>query len=295
MPLSSPVVDPVRRARAYLLAVAEPPVVALTALIAARGPVETAALVRAGTVPGAVLDETAARRAHDRVDEHFAAAARVGARLVTPEDAEWPTHLAVLSPGVAQGARWAAPPVALWVRGPGQLADRLERGCSVVGARAATGYGEHVAAEFGYGLAGAGWTVVSGAAYGIDGAAHRGALAAEGSTVAVLGCGIDIAYPAGHADLLDRIAERGMVISEYPPGTPPARHRFLIRTTTPYCSSLAAADCGGTGALAVVLVVLVGVAVVAASYGAEDRGDGPQSRRYGRYQQWLYQDEDHRQ
>jgi len=72
-------------------------------------------------------------------------------------------------------------------------------------------------------------TVVSGAAYGVDGAAHRGALAAGGPTIAVLGCGINVPYPAGHGGLLDRIAEVGLVISEYPPGTPPARHRFLVR------------------------------------------------------------------
>jgi DNA processing protein len=115
------------------------------------------------------------------------------------------------------------------VRGGLQLAELVDRAVSVVGARAATGYGEHVAAEYGHGLAGLGWTIVSGAAYGIDGAAHRGALAADGRTIAVLGCGIDIGYPAGHTALIDRIAESGLVISEYAPGTPPARHRFLVR------------------------------------------------------------------
>jgi DNA processing protein len=100
---------------------------------------------------------------------------------------------------------------------------------AVVGARSASAYGEHVAAELGHGLATEGITVVSGAAYGIDGSAHRGALTAEGPTIAVLGCGIDKPYPAGHATLLDRIAQAGAVVSEYPPGTPPAKHRFLVR------------------------------------------------------------------
>jgi DNA processing protein len=86
-----------------------------------------------------------------------------------------------------------------------------------------------VAAEFGYGLAESGLAVVSGAAFGVDGAAHRGALAAEGSTVAVQACGLDRAYPAGHQGLLDRIAAGGAVVSEYPPGVRPARHRFLVR------------------------------------------------------------------
>jgi DNA processing protein len=71
--------------------------------------------------------------------------------------------------------------------------------------------------------------VVSGAAYGIDGAAHGGALHAQGTTVAVLACGVDVPYPAGHTRLLERIAQQGAVLSEYPPGTPPARHRFLVR------------------------------------------------------------------
>jgi DNA processing protein len=73
------------------------------------------------------------------------------------------------------------------------------------------------------------WTVVSGGAYGIDGAAHRGALSATGVTVAVLACGVDIAYPRGHSALIDRIAETGLVISEWPPGCAPMRHRFLVR------------------------------------------------------------------
>ena len=116
----------------------------------------------------------------------------------------------------------------------------FDRAVSVVGARSATPYGEHVAAEVGFGLASAGMTVVSGAAFGIDGAAHRGALNAEGRTVAVLACGVDRDYPQGHAALLERIADTGLVISEYPPGTPPAKHRFLVR------NRLIAALSGGT-------------------------------------------------
>jgi DNA processing protein len=175
-----------------------------------------------------VGEETAARRQHDRVDEDLAAAANGDARLVIPEDDEWPTT--PLADAADRGTPWWIPPLGLWVRGSAHLVDLVDRAeVSVVGARAATGYGEHVAADFGYGLAGAGVTVISGAAYGIDGAAHRGALAGDGSTVAVLGCGVDVGYPAGHTDLLDRIAETGLVISEYPPGTPPARHRFPTR------------------------------------------------------------------
>jgi DNA processing protein len=122
-----------------------------------------------------------------------------------------------------------APPLALWVRGPGDLGELCEQSAALVGARAATGYGLHVAGELGVGLASAGFTVVSGAAIGIDGAAHRGALACAGPTVAVLACGIDRSYPAAHEVLLGRIAVTGVVVSEYPPGSVPARHRFLVR------------------------------------------------------------------
>ena len=217
-------------ARAYLLAVAEPPAHALAVLVDACGPVEAARRVRVGEVPSRVLEETSARRELDRLDQQLEVAERVGARLVVPEDEEWPAwQLLSLAHARDRGLRWAGVPVALWVRGSARLAEVFERAVSVVGARAATGYGEHVAADLSYGLANQGVAVVSGAAYGIDGAAHRGVLAAEGVTVAVLGCGIDIGYPSGHASLLHRIARDGLVISEYAPGTVPARHRFLVR------------------------------------------------------------------
>jgi DNA processing protein len=225
-----PALDEVRLARAYLLKVAEPPATALVGFVAEHGPVEAVKLVRAGTVPDPVLDETSARRLVDSSAEDLAAAERVGARLVIPEDEDWPAWpLLPLSNAAARGLRWACPPLALWVLGVGSLVDLLQRAVSVVGARAATSYGEHVATELGYGLANHGMTVVSGAAYGIDGAAHRGALSAGGPTIAALACGIDRRYPVGHSQLLDRIAQQGLVITEYPPGTPPARHRFLVR------------------------------------------------------------------
>ncbi|HEX5741364.1 MAG TPA: DNA-processing protein DprA, partial [Pilimelia sp.] len=100
---------------------------------------------------------------------------------------------------------------------------------AVVGARACSPYGAHVAADLGHGLAARGWPVVSGGAFGIDAAAHRGALAAGGPTVAVLACGVDRTYPAGNAALFERILADGLVVSEWPPGAAPHRHRFLIR------------------------------------------------------------------
>jgi DNA processing protein len=100
---------------------------------------------------------------------------------------------------------------------------------AVIGSRAASDYGRRVAAMLAGELAGQGLTVVSGAAYGIDAAAHRGALAAGGRTAAVLGCGVDVAYPRTHADLLREIAGQGVLLSEYPLGTRPEGFRFPAR------------------------------------------------------------------
>jgi DNA processing protein len=233
--------DAVRLARAYLLRAAEPPAPALTAFIAQVGAITAAALIRDGTAPPAVLDATNARRGIELAEDDLAAAAKVGARLLIPEDDEWPTWpFTALDLANARGVRWAGHPIALWARGTGRLSDLTDRAVAIVGARASTGYGDHAAAELGYELALAEFTVVSGAAYGIDGAAHRGAISAGGTTIAVLGCGVDQPYPAGHSGLLGQIAEHGLVLSEYPPGTPPARHRFLIR------NRLIAASSAGT-------------------------------------------------
>lgn len=237
----APDLDAVRLARAYLLRAAEPPAPALVAFIAQVGAVTAAQLIREGTAPPAVLEATNARRGIDLAEQDLATAATVGARLLIPEDEEWPTWpFTALDLANARGVRWAGHPIALWARGTGRLSDLTERSVAIIGARAATSYGDHTAAELGYDLASAGVTVVSGAAYGIDGAAHRGAISADGVTIAVLGCGVDQSYPLGHSGLLNQVAEHGLVLSEYPPGTPPARHRFLIR------NRLIAASSAGT-------------------------------------------------
>lgn len=147
-------------------------------------------------------------------------AARFGAALMVPGDPDWPVGVNDLGQST---------PHALWVRGDRALLGRLERSIAIVGARAATGYGEHVTIEASSGLVDRGFTIVSGAAYGIDGIAHRAALAGSGSTVAFLAGGVDRFYPAGHEALLTRIVERGAVVSEVPPGTAPTRWRFLQR------------------------------------------------------------------
>ncbi len=145
---------------------------------------------------------------------------REGIRLVCPGDSEWPTQLDTL--GLAR-------PYALWLRGEADLRYCCLQSVSMVGARASSAYGEHVGTEMAAALAERGWTVVSGGAYGIDGCAHRGALAADGVTIAVLACGVDHVYPPGHQDLLASVAAQGVLVSEWPPGRTPNKLRFLIR------------------------------------------------------------------
>lgn len=147
-------------------------------------------------------------------------AARVGALLVTPSDPQWPSGLADLGDGA---------PIALWVRGEARLLSCLDRSIALVGARAATGYGEHVAMEASAGLSDLGLATVSGGAYGIDGAVHRATLASEGTTIAFLAGGVDRLYPAGHTALLTRIAQNGLLAAELPCGSSPTKWRFLQR------------------------------------------------------------------
>jgi DNA processing protein len=147
-------------------------------------------------------------------------AARYGARLLTPDAPGWPAGVADLGPHA---------PIALWVRGTDSALAALDNSIALVGARAATGYGEHVAMEFSAGLVDRGFAIVSGAAYGVDGMAHRAALASHGTTVAFLAGGVDRFYPSGHDALLTRIIDTGAVISELPCGQPPTKWRFLQR------------------------------------------------------------------
>ncbi|MEL0626434.1 DNA-processing protein DprA [Salinibacterium amurskyense] len=157
-------------------------------------------------------------------------AARFGARLLTPDDTLWPSRLNDLD--------WHAPS-ALWVRGTDEALAGIDRGIALVGARAATGYGEHITMEASAGLVDRGYTIVSGAAYGIDGMAHRAALASHGLTVAFLAGGVDRFYPSGHDALLGRIVENGVVISELPCGSPPTKWRFLQRNRLIAAASMA--------------------------------------------------------
>jgi DNA processing protein len=147
-------------------------------------------------------------------------AVRYGLSLIVPGDDNWPTGLDDLG---------AHAPLALWVRGDASVLASAKTSIALVGARAATGYGEHVTMEASAGLVDRGYTIVSGAAYGIDGMAHRAALASSGKTIAILAGGVDRFYPSGHEALLTRITEVGAVVSELPCGQPPTRWRFLQR------------------------------------------------------------------
>jgi DNA processing protein len=150
----------------------------------------------------------------------LAAALRAGSRFVCPGDGDWPVQLDDLGD---------ERPYGLWTRGRPSLRMWALRSVAVVGARACTDYGVHMAARLGSGLAAAGWVVVSGAAYGVDGAVHRAALAAGGATIGVVASGVDVAYPRGNAPLIDSIAEHGLLIGELPPGEHPTRSRFVLR------------------------------------------------------------------
>lgn len=224
--------DPALRAWAYLSRVAEPPCAELAALVRHVGPVEAAERVRRGLVDDDVARRTEARREIDCAAADLEMLARRGGRLITPDDDEWPLLAFAAFRGAAPRPGGGAPmvaPMALWAQGPVRLDQVAHRAAAVVGTRASTTYGEHVAGDLTAGLAQRDVAVVSGGAYGIDGAAHRAALNCDGVTVAVLAGGLDVPYPSGHTALLHRIGQHGLLFTEYAPGIRPARHRFLTR------------------------------------------------------------------
>ncbi|HEY1323487.1 MAG TPA: DNA-processing protein DprA [Streptosporangiaceae bacterium] len=226
-----------RLARAALTCVAEPGDPVLGLLLRCCPPAEIIAALTAGRTPaplptgaaGEGLAATRLQRALRRwaarlgsipADAQLAAWRRAGIRLVVPGDAEWPGQLDVLGD---------ARPWGLWVRGHADLRYACLRSVSVVGTRAATAYGAHVCSEMTVALAERGWTIISGGAYGIDGAAHRAALAVGGVTIGVLACGLDQAYPPGHDGMFRTMRDKGAMVSEWPPGRTPTRHAFLVR------------------------------------------------------------------
>lgn len=217
-----------RRAWAYLSRVAEPPCPQLAALVARCGPVEAAEQVKTGKTDEKWAHRVEARREMDCAQADLDILDGMGGRLITPDDEEWPLLSFMAFKGIDNRSN-GHPPLVLWAVGPVRLADAAARAAAIVGTRAATAYGEHVSADLAAGLVSRDFTVVSGGAYGIDGAAHRSALACEGITVAVVAGGIDNPYPSGHSALFRRIREDCLLVSEYPPGTAPGRLRFLTR------------------------------------------------------------------
>jgi DNA processing protein len=203
-------------------------------IAAARAGIEPSALARRAGGPGALLAATPRRLERLGVPESLAGELRrartadveafraelasTGTSCVTVFDPEYPAGLHDLHD----------PPLAVFLRGA-VAPPAGGRSVAIVGARRSSDPGLRLARRLGGFAAGAGVTVVSGMALGIDGAAHAGALDAGGPTVAVLGCGTDVAYPRSHRGLYARILEHGLAVSEYPPGTAPAPWRFPAR------------------------------------------------------------------
>jgi DNA processing protein len=232
-----------RFARIALSFVAEPGDLTLGGMLRTSSPAEVFAAVctgrpseaaeeagRGGSGLARAIERWAARLDRVPSESRLIEWESEGLRIVCPGDPEWPTQLDVLGD---------ARPLLLWVRGSADLRFACLRSVSVVGARAATAYGTHVATEIAAALAERGWAAVSGGAYGIDAAAHVGALGAEGVTVAVLASGLDYGYPKGHDQLFTAIAGQGCVVSEWPPDRGPTRPGFLVRNRV-----IAALSCG---------------------------------------------------
>jgi len=224
-----------RVARAVWSRIAEPGDHAAGAFVDRLGPCAAVAAVISGDPAVPARWRVRLPGADPRAD--LATLDRFGGHLLVPGDPHWPPGLDDLG---------TERPFCLWVRGslpapsrgpgPGAAAPGTSTGpmaarpaVALVGSRVATPYGEQVAVELAAGCAREGYPVVSGAAFGIDAAAHRGALAAAGHTVAVLACGVDRPYPRSHTALIDRLARDGAVVSEVPPGSSPTRWRFVER------------------------------------------------------------------
>lgn len=179
-------------------------------------------------IEGALGDPAARRAAGTSLALVDRLAVQAGIRFVVPGDEEWPAGLDDLAQAGAIQRRGGLP-FGLWLRGPGRLAELVGRSVAIVGSRAATAYGNGVAADLAGDLADLGVTVTSGGAFGIDAAAHEGALAAGGRSVAVVANGVDVAYPPGNARLFDALGHDHLIVSELPPGAHPTRVRFLAR------------------------------------------------------------------
>lgn len=224
----SDVVQDERTARMVLSMIVEPDDAVTGRLLGELGALELLRLAeRDDVVPGlSNVDAQVWRSQFERSDartleQNVVEAERGGIGALVPGDKEWPSALDDL------GDRR---PYVLWARGTTSfLARPLSDFVTITGARASTSYGDHVAGQLASDLANAERLVVAGGAYGIEGAAHRAALASGGDTIAVMANGADRMYPMGHRELLERVADLGLMVSEMPPGAVPTRHRFIAR------------------------------------------------------------------
>ncbi|MGO1539961.1 MAG: DNA-processing protein DprA [Agrococcus casei] len=218
-----------RTARIVLSIIAEPNDSATGRLLTRVGAVETIRLLETdstvpvlGRVDGTMWRERLTPRVSaESVAERLREVDRLGIGVLIPGDRHWPAGVDDLGDSA---------PFVLWTKGAASFLARPPSDLvTITGARAATSYGEHVAAELASDLVREERGIIAGGAYGIEGAAHRAALASGGDTIAVLASGVDRPYPAGHSELLRTIADTGLLVSEMPPGVAPTRHRFLAR------------------------------------------------------------------
>ena len=188
-----------------------------TSEIASQGVIQTLHSIKDGFYRSSKGEKTLSQIHPGGADELVTLIDNAGGSFLTPEDLGWPTQLNDL----------AAMPIGLIVKG--RVECLSQRSIAIVGTRNPTPYGARIASDFAAGFVDREWLIVSGGAYGIDTHAHKGALIAEGVTIAVIASGIDINYPAGNERLFSEIAELGAIVSEVMPGTPAFPSRFLTR------------------------------------------------------------------
>lgn len=215
--------DEERRARAALTFICQPGDPSLVGRVSDLGAAELLAQLRSGRGTPSQVARARAVSVQALCDQ----ADRYQLRLVIPGDDEWPPATSDLNFVEPVGGMSGAP-VALWAKGPGHLAEYTDAAVAIVGARAATAYGENVAVDLAADLS-ADWPVISGLAYGVDAAAHRGAIAAGGHTVAIFAGGLDECYPRGNSAIFEELVHHHLAISEVPPGIRPTRAGFLAR------------------------------------------------------------------
>ncbi len=202
----------------FLAALPEASPLMLRRLLSLYGSPE--AVFREEKLPVSALRQEAVNEAKKRLPEMLAArdeAEKAGIRWISCEEAGYPERLLALGDA----------PLGIFVKGKVPPEEKPSAG--IIGARSCTPYGRMMAERFGGELGGQGLSVISGMARGIDGCAQEAALESGGTSFAVLGCGADVCYPQGNRKLYDALAEKGGLLTEYPPGTPPLPHHFPLR------------------------------------------------------------------